>query len=135
MRSRNNTVGTLCKPAPEGVLDKRNYSNSMLMNEHVIKARKTWFEASKKFGFEFVSPFYYQYAGEKNEAFGFIPKYGSKNGTIIELMYSPRFLTDKRIVEWARVNNTNFSFINVDNCLEYRESFFYDLLDDWTCYI
>jgi hypothetical protein len=103
----------------------------MIGESEIKKARNIWILASKRLGFEIISPYLIIINKTEIEVFAFLPHCGSRNGTIVELTSSPNFETDNRIIEWATVNEFFFSFINIDNCLQYNEAFFKETLEDW----
>jgi hypothetical protein len=106
----------------------------MITAEQITIARKNWQMAAQNLGFKIVTPYLISINGSQKEVFAFLPEYGSPNGAIIELTFAPEYKTDKSLIEWAIENNSFYSFINVDNVLEYDQEYFSEVLADWMKY-
>ncbi len=96
------------------------------------KVRSYWLLASKNLNFEIVTPFTVTINNKKREVFAYLPKYGSKNGMIIELIGPPEYATDKEVIIWARQKGYFSSFMNIEDFKVYNESNYIDALRDWT---
>ncbi len=88
--------------------------------------------AASEFGFDFIeNPSF----GEGITAFGHIPLYGGKNGTLICLTAPPDFITDKKIIEWCKSNDYFCSILNIKPlATDYDSSYFREMLQDWGKY-
>lgn len=103
----------------------------MITREHTEVARKNWLKASLSLSFKLVTPYFVEINGNKLEVFAFLPAYGSQKGTLICLTSPPHFKTDKKIVNWAKENNINYSFINIEDFQSYNENYIKEILEDW----
>lgn len=101
--------------------------NELLRN---LVVREQFFLASEEFGFEVMMP----YCLDKQNglyAFGYMPEYGSKNGTVIGLL-DKNLNPDRGIEKWCRENKYFCSFLNIEPLMgEYKRSYFRELLRDW----
>jgi hypothetical protein len=103
----------------------------MIDASNITKARETWILASKELGFRILTPYDLNCSGMKKEVFAFIPDYGGPMGMVINLISSPEFNTDSEIIDCAKIYGYYYSFINVEFCLTYNETYFKECLSDW----
>lgn len=106
----------------------------MITRQQVELARKNWIDASKNFMFELVTPYFIEIDGNEKEIFAFLPKYGSLNGTIVCLISAPNFEIDSELSQWADKNNFYCSFVNIKKFINFDESSFKEILNDWMKY-
>jgi hypothetical protein len=97
----------------------------------IEQARSNWIRASIEIGFRINTPFEFEYNHVKHSSFAYLPEYGSKNGTIVDLIFPPSFITNKVIQDWANDCNCYFSFVNIQDFLIYRREYFEEVLNDW----
>lgn len=106
----------------------------MITIKQIEIAGANWIKASIELKFDIFSPFIFENNGIKKNAFALLPEYGSPHGTILGLISAPEFETDSAIVEWAKMNNLYYSFINIESCLYYDEVLIKETLEDWKKY-
>jgi hypothetical protein len=106
----------------------------MISMKQVKIARVNWIKASVDLNFKIVTPYQILVNGRKDDAFAFLPGYGSPNGTLVNLVSAPEFKVDVDIVKLAKELNCHYSFINIESCLEYNKYFFQETLEDWMKY-
>ena len=102
----------------------------MITELQTRKARENWIKASKELEFKIISPYYILVDGRKQEVFAFLPEYGSVNGTLVFLM-CPSDFKSSYLSKWARRNKIFYSYLNVDELLEYDQRTFREALKDW----
>ncbi len=101
----------------------------MISENELDKVREKFRLAATDFGFSFCSPIE---LGETFSAFGYIEKYGSKNGVVISLFSDSDYLVDKEVKAWCKKNGVFYSCINIQPLLgEYKPSYFREMLRDW----
>lgn len=104
-----------------------------MINQNSIKiATDNWMRAANSLGFRLIIPYKYSIHNKKKEAFTYLPDYGSRNGTIVGLICAPDFEVDKDLIEWAKVKECHYSFINIDDYMQYDDQVFKETLDDWS---
>jgi hypothetical protein len=106
----------------------------MITADQIKIARETWIKASDDLGFNIVTPYFLMVDGRKQEIFAFLPEYGSYKGTFVFLMSPPDYNTDNYLSKWARKRKIFFSFINIDDFLNYDKKYFREILKDWRKY-
>jgi hypothetical protein len=106
----------------------------MSNEEKIYIARKNWMKASKELGFNIISPYSVIENDKKYVFFAFIPKYGSPNGTIIDLIFAPTYETNNKMIEIANNIGSFYSFINIDSVINYNREHFLDIIEDWGKY-
>jgi hypothetical protein len=99
--------------------------------KNVSIIRQHWLLASESLGFEIITPFKINHKGKDIMCFGFLPKYGSKKGMVIELTSPPYFETNKEIINACDENGLFFSFIDVQMFQNYDEDKFIEALKEW----
>ena len=105
----------------------------MILDKNKIqKVRENWQTASLNLNFKLITPHSILYNKEVKEVFAFLPDYGSINGMVVEIIFSPEYKFDKSVIELCKKNNFFYSFINVEDFLEYDEIYFKEVLDDWS---
>jgi hypothetical protein len=90
-------------------------------DDKIIIARNNFLKASFELKFKFISPFDYKYNNMDYTIFGYLPEFGSENGILIDIMFQPKFYTDKKIIEISRQMNCNYSFINYEQLETYNK--------------
>uniref|UniRef100_UPI00404A1541 hypothetical protein n=1 Tax=Flavobacterium sp. TaxID=239 RepID=UPI00404A1541 len=104
----------------------------MILNKKQIQnIRGNWIKASVHFKFKIISPYAISQDDGIKEVFAFLPEYGSSNGMIVELIFPPEYHIDKALINWSKQNEKFYSFINIENFLEYDEIYFKEALEDW----
>lgn len=103
----------------------------MISKKRIETAIDNFLKASREMGFRIHSPFIFHNNGTERTALAFLPEYGS-HGVIVGLTSAPYFETDKDIIERAKRNQCYYSFINIENLMNYNDVFFRELLADWT---
>ncbi|MDP4183707.1 MAG: hypothetical protein Q8862_00920 [Bacteroidota bacterium] len=98
----------------------------------IKKVRDNWILASERIGFKIVSPYTITYNGKEKQVFAFLPKYGSTQGMIIDLIFPPDYKEDNDVTDLGKQNGFYWSFINVESySKEYDERLFIETLLDW----
>jgi hypothetical protein len=100
-------------------------------DDKIINARKNWWKASSILNFKFISPYNFKYTKIDYNLFGYLPELGSKNGILIDIIFPPKFYTDKTIIKISKQINCSYSFINYKAIETYDEKYFMDMLKDW----
>ena len=106
----------------------------MSNKEKIDIARTNWLKASDELGFNIISPYSVIEGSKEYIFFAFIPKYGSPNGTIIDLIFAPTYEKNKKMIEIANDMKCFYSFINIDFFLDYNPECFLDVIEDWGKY-
>jgi len=102
----------------------------MISSNQIEIARNNWLKAADELSFNFTTPFEILIENVEKEVFGYLPDYGSSNGTIVELMEGPQKI-DITLSNWAKENKIFLSYCNIDTFLEYNVSYFREILKDW----
>ena len=104
----------------------------MITEEQRRIAADAFKTAARDFGFDFIeSPF----LDDGISAFGYISGYGSKKGTVIDLLSFPDDSPDQKLLLWCKKNGCHCSFLNIQPLLEgYHRSYFREMLRDWGHY-
>jgi hypothetical protein len=106
----------------------------MSREEKIDIARKNWLKASNELGFDIISPYTVTKDNKKYCFFAFIPKYGSPQGTLIDLIFSPLYKTNNKMKAIANAVGCFHSFINIDIYIDYNKERFLDTIEDWGKY-
>lgn len=97
----------------------------------IKKAKQAWIQASLELKFEMVCPYVFMHNGNLKNAFAFLPEFGSENGMIVGITGSPYFQLDDDIIEFAKMKNMYYSFININQYLQYECELFTETIEDW----
>jgi hypothetical protein len=106
----------------------------MSNKEKIDIVRKNWMKASDELGFNIISPYYIIKDNKKYVFFAFIPQYGSPQGTLIDLIFSPMYETNNKMREIANELGCFHSFINIDAYIDYNRNHFLETIEDWGKY-
>jgi hypothetical protein len=102
-----------------------------MIDKKVFELRQRWHLMSNELHFDIVSPFILEYDGHKLECFAFLPKFGSKNGMIIDLIFPPEYATNKQISNACKRLGLYCSFINYESYAGAQTETFCETLNDW----
>ena len=95
-------------------------------------AREKFNLAAKEFGFVFHSPFALT---DTLSEFGYLERYGSKNGAVICLDHVSALSINPDVVAWCEEMECFWSCIAIEPLLgEYKSSYFRAMLRDWGRY-
>ncbi|GHT35576.1 hypothetical protein FACS189434_13600 [Bacteroidia bacterium] len=99
----------------------------MTTKEQIETVRNNWLRVSRELGFKIVTPYLFTLNGVEQEAFAFLPEYGSPNGIIIDLMIEPYYETNEDVKVFAKIKACFWSFIGTG----YDRDLIIDALEDW----
>jgi len=102
------------------------------MEYNIKQIISNWLRASENLHFDIKTPFVLEDKNNKKyNCFGFVPKFGSKKGTIILLIKPPKFRIRLKVNKIAEQLGYYCSNLNIECELEYDKVRFIDTLNDW----
>ena len=109
-----------------------NYKGKM--ENEIITAKENILNASLEFGFRIICPYYYLYNNDIIEIFTYLPEFGSPKGTLVDLIFPPKYETNKIIINIAKKMNCHYSFLNINEIQKFDINYFIELLNDLQYY-
>ena len=104
------------------------------MENEIFKAKEIILKASLELDFRIICPYYYLYNNDNIEIFAYLPEFGSPKGTLVDLIFPPKYETNKIIINIAKKMNCHYSFLNINEIQKFDKNYFIEFLNDLQYY-
>lgn len=102
-----------------------------MVNKDIYELRQLWHSMASELDFEIIAPYTINYDNKELSCFAFLPKFGSENGMVIDVISPPTYETNKEISNACKILGVYYAFINYDSYAKAGKKVFCEALLDW----